>query len=359
MSRVNLNYRRKSALLVIGLFVFSLMLPACTFNAATIHKTNVQWGAGLFVSSFFSIFALSPVGLTHIALLVGLHAQFRGGWRKAVFAGVATFLLASSSFQFYEPAAQPIPWNHMTGSDQTKFRITKLLPGFYCWWSCGLVLVGAGTIGMLRSRAKDLEVNTLYEEAMDPVDSIEINRSEFGWRVCWTVAGLAVVFVLWEYHRYGPRNSETVILYFDRMSFISKDGDSNFKYLVINPESWVPPEWRASTRRSRPDLYLRLDGKTVLFIPDVTKDELQEHFEHHNMEKQLVGEAETESQEKPPEETVRSLSQSSVFVRNYQRKTVAYLGYYGHQATSIKFGDEYGEVSDPALNRQSAGWPLQ
>ncbi len=131
---------------------------------------------------------------------------------------------------------------------------------------------------------KDLEVKTLYEDAMDSIDSIEINRSKSGWRVCWTVAGLAVVLVLWQYHRYGPRNSETVVLYFDRISFISKDGDSNFKYLVINPESWVPPEWRASSKRSRPDLYLRLDGKTVLFIRDVTKDELQEHFEHHDQE---------------------------------------------------------------------------
>ena len=172
VSRWKLRYQHKSALLVGGLFWVSLVLPAYQNNNPIIHglfDTNVTLGVSAFLGSFFAIFVLSPVGLTHPVLLVGVIAQACKAWKTAALCGLVAFLLAATSFQFYEPGAKPNTWNHMTGTDKSKFRIKKLLPGFYCWWSCGLILTGAGLTGRVMYPEEKREADH-SRDTMDPAN---------------------------------------------------------------------------------------------------------------------------------------------------------------------------------------------
>lgn len=114
------------------------MLPAYENNDPLIpgiFDDNVTWGLGAFFNSFFAVFLLSPVGFTQVALLVGVIALFCRRWIKAALYGGAAILLGATAFQFYDPHAAPNTWNHMTGLDHSRERITRLLSGFYVWWA--------------------------------------------------------------------------------------------------------------------------------------------------------------------------------------------------------------------------------
>jgi len=352
MREFKLQYQHKSALLVIGLFLMSLMLPAYKNNVPHIpgiFDDNVTWGLGAFFESFFAVFVLSPAGLTQVALLVGVIALFRRRWKQAALCGGAAVLLAATAFQFYEPHAAPNTWSHMTGLDHSNMRITRLLSGFYLWWASGWVLAGAGLIGVWRVRHEELGAGAFLEAERNPV---EVNRPKVGagtWLTLGTIV-LAMGLVFWEYQRFAPRSSDTVLLYYPRMSFRSPDGNSNFSSLVVNPPGWVPPEWRNSSRRDdMPDLYVRLDGATVLFIPDLTREDVEKHFERPTPKKPVTEEPAQAAKDRPGEEGKHELVESDYFVRIYQQRTVVGLYYREHQALSFRFGDEDGGVFDPEL----------
>lgn len=346
-----LQYQHKSALFVIGLFLISLMLPAFENNNPLIpgiYDHKVTWGLGAFFESFFAVFLLSPVGLTQVALLFGVIALFCRRWKQAALFGGAAILLAATAFQFYDPHAAPNTWSHMTGVDHSKVRITRLLSGFYVWWASGWVLVGAGLIGVWRVRREKSEPEAYLKEERT---SVGLRRPKVG-AGTWLTLGmivLALVLVMWEYQRFAPRSSQTVLLYYPRMSFRSSDGDSNFSSLVVSPPGWVPQKWINSTRRDQPDLYVRLDGATVLFIPDLRREDVEIHFERPAPEKPMAEEPVQAAKVKPVEEANQDPVQSDCFVRSYQQRTVVWLYYREQQALSFRFGDEDGGGSDPGL----------